>query len=235
MKEKHTYRPTDTPDKFLPEVLRVNPYTVPDDYFVDLQKYTLQRCQLIETAENTWSVPTEYFDQLSDRIFAKVEERQLKEIIADSGFSTPDGYFDRLEKQLLLQQKLGEQVTEPGFVVPASYFDNLQNNIARQTYQRNNTPIRTISRPKWITYAAAACVTLAVSIFGIIKLTVEDQAATSDHLASVSDQEIVNYLELYGTDEDVMYISEQLYDFDERAIGEGVSEEDIEAYLNHTL
>src|SRR5690606_23470986 len=118
MEEKHTYRPADTPDKFLPEVLRVNPYSVPDGYFVDLQKHTLQRCRLTEMAEDTWSVPNGYFDQLGDRILAKIEEQQLKETITASGFAAPDGYFDQLAERLLLQQQLSEQVAEPGFTVP---------------------------------------------------------------------------------------------------------------------
>ena len=235
MEEKHTYRSTDTPDKSLPEVLRVNPYTVPDGYFVDLQKHTLQRCQLSEMAQNTWSVPASYFDQLGDRILAKIEEQQLKEMITESGFTVPEDYFDQLKEQLLLQQKLNEHAAELGFTIPASYFETLQNNIARQTYQRKETPIRKISRPKWMAYAAAACVALAIGIPGVVKLTAESESATSSHLASVSDQEIFNYLELYGTDDDVMYISEQLDDFNERVIGKGISEEDIEAYLNHTL
>ncbi|PPK99199.1 hypothetical protein [Parapedobacter indicus] len=234
MEEKHTYRPADTPDKFLPEVLRVNPYSVPDGYFVDLQTYTLQRCKLTEITQDTWTVPTGYFDQLGDRIFAKIEEQQLKETIKGAGFSTPDGYFDQLAEQLLFQQKLSEHAAESGFTVPASYFESLQNNIARRTHQRKDTPIRKISRLRWMAYAAA-CIALAVGIPGIVKLAIENQSATASHLASVSDQEIFNYLELYGTDDDVMYISEQLNDFDERVIGEGISEEDIEAYLNHTL
>lgn len=234
MEEKHTYRPTDTSDKSF-EALRVNPYTVPDGYFADLQKYTLQQCRLIEGAETTWSIPTGYFDQLGDRILAKIEEQQLKDTVTETGFSVPDSYFDRLEAQLLLQQKLDEHTSEPGFSVPASYFETLQNNIARQTYQTEDTPIRQISRPRWMAYAAAASVALVMGIVGVTRMAVEDQPATSSHLASVPDQEIFNYLELYGTDDDVMYISEQLDDFDERVIGEGISEEDLEAYLNHTL
>lgn len=235
MEEKHTYRPTDTSGKSLPEALRVNPYTVPDGYFANLQKYTLQQCLSIEEAQQAWRVPSGYFDQLSDRIFAKIKEQQLKETISEPGFSVPEGYFNRLENQFLLEKNLGGYATEPGFSVPAAYFETLQKNIAGKTYQRQDAPIRKISRPQWITYAAAACIALAVSIFGVIKLTIENPSTTSGHLASVSDQEILSYLELYGTDDDVMYISEQLDDFDERVIGEEISEEDIEAYLNHTL
>ncbi|RQP11220.1 hypothetical protein [Parapedobacter defluvii] len=237
MKEKHTYRPIDTPDKSLPEVLRVNPYTVPDGYFTDLQECTLQQCRLIEEVQHIksiGSVPTGYFDQLGDRILAKIKEQQLKETITESGFSIPDGYFDKLEEQLLLQQKLNENASDSGFSVPASYFETLQDNLSRQTYQQQEIPIRKISRPRWMAYAAA-CIALVASIVGVTRLAVEDQPATSSHLASVSDQEILNYLELYGTDNDMMYISEQLDDFDERVIGESISEEDLEAYLNHTL
>lgn len=224
----------------LPESLRENPYTVPDGYFINLQQYTLAQCQLTKMVTGTGDgdVPEGYFDQLSERIATKVAEQRLKETITEPGFIVPEGYFEHSEALLLLQQKLADQANESGFTVPTAYFETLQNETIRRTNQRDNVPIRKIDRPRWIAYAAAACIAITVGVFGVSKRSAENQTVTSDHLASVSDQEIFNYLELYGTDNDVTYISEQLNDFDEPAFGEGiseVSEEDIEAYLNHTL
>jgi len=220
----------------LPSALHVNPYTVPDGYFADLKQRTLAQCRLSEMAEGMGEVPTGYFDQLSDRIVTKLKEQQLKETITEAGFTVPDGYFEQLEAQVRIQQHGIEKGTKSGFTVPETYFDTLQQTIASQTYQQpSTTPIRKMGRSKWMGYAAAACVALAVGIVGVNQLTAEDPTPTSNHLASVSDQEIFNYLELYGTDNDVAYISEQLNEVDEPVIGEGISAEDIEAYLNHTL
>ena len=219
----------------LPEALRVNPYTVPDGYFTDLQRNTLAQCRLIEASAHAPDLPLGYFDQLSNEILIKIKEQQLKETITESGFSIPDGYFKHLELQLSLQQKLIDQGMSSGFTIPETYFERQEEEIARQTYRKHDTPIRKIRHPKWIAYAAAACIALAIGVFGLTQLTMDNHTTASNHLASVSDQEIFNYLELYGSDHDITYISEQLNDFDEPIIGEGISEEDIEAYLNHTL
>lgn len=97
-------------------------------------------------------------------------------------------------------------------------------------------PIRKLSRPKWVAYAAAASVALVLGLAGMFRTaTTNDTAENGSPLASVSDQQILDYLELYGTPNDMIYISEQLDDFDEQRIGVGISDEDIEAYLNHTL
>lgn len=233
MKEKHTYSDADAVDK-LPEALRVNPYTVPDGYFEGLRQHILQRCRIIKEAQVAFDVPLDYFRQLEDSITARVAEEKLRGMVNDTGFSVPESYFNDLENQLLAVQKLREHVTEAGFSVPPDYFADSRSSMISQASIRTTTPIRKISRPRWMAYAAAACIALVMSAVGIFRLAVDDQAASSP-LASVSDQEILNYLELYGTENDMIYISEHLDDFNERSIGDGLSEGDIEAYLNHML
>jgi len=232
MKGKHTYRHVDASDT-LPAALRVNPYRVPDGYFEDLSQHVLHRCRHIDDAQHTLAVPSGYFGQLEHDITARIAEQKLKEQVAETGFAIPDGYFGKLEEQLLAEQLLRNNVHDAGFTVPPHYFETLQRGTISRTDEAAETPIRKISRPRWMAYAAAACVALVISAIGLTRL-VDDQGATSP-LASVSDQEILHYLELYGTANDMIYISEQLDDFDERSIGEGLSEADIEAYLNHTL
>ncbi|WP_353125878.1 hypothetical protein [Parapedobacter pyrenivorans] len=235
MKEKDTYHHVDAPDK-LPDALRANPYTVPEGYFDDLYNRTLRQCRHMEETPTTFAVPSGYFQQLEDGIMAKIAEEKLRNIVGEAGFSVPEGYFSSLEEQSLANVKIRENAVEPGFAVPEHYFDTLQNRITDRTSRREVTLVRKISRPtKWVAYAAAACIAMVMGITGIFRL-VDDGAETSTSpLASVSDQEILNYLELYGTANDMIYISEHLDDFDEPNINEGISEVDLEAYLNHTL
>ncbi|WP_257670546.1 hypothetical protein [Parapedobacter tibetensis] len=214
-------------------------FMVPSGYFDELRdnittKIAEQRLKEI-VDEPGFSVPEGYFVGL---------ERNLSERCRHIGngsllsMPVPPGYFQQLQEDILIEvsaQKLKEKVNEPGFIVPADYFDNLQHAITKRTSQGELTPIRKISRPKWMAYAAAACVALAVSIVGFLRFADSEQSISTNHLTAVSDQEILNYLEFYGTTSDFTYISEHLDDFGGRNIGEGLSEEDIEAYLNNTL
>ncbi len=183
-------------------------FSVPEGYFGNLEKNTLERIKFIDGhSAPAMATPPDYFQQLQEDILAKVAEQQLSaRVNGESGFSVPDGYFDALTHR-----------------------------VADRTTHRQTTPVRRISQPRWMTYAAAACIALAVSVVGFFKLNHDEEVVQTSHLASVSDQEILSYLELYGTENDIVYISEHIDDFGERGIGDGLSDEDIEAYLNNTL
>lgn len=234
MKEKHTYHHDDASGK-LPEVLRANPYTVPNGYFDSLHLLTIRQCQSSGDTPNAWGVPDGYFEQLSESIKAEIAAQELKAIVNEPGFVVPDGYFSEQEQQLIAGLKINENAADSGFTTPEHYFDRLPERIMEQTRQVA-APIRKLSRPKWVAYAAAASVALVLGLAGMFRTaTTNDTAENGSPLASVSDQQILDYLELYGTPNDMIYISEQLDDFDEQRIGVGISDEDIEAYLNHTL
>jgi len=180
---------------------------------------------------NPYTVPDGYFADLTQHTLAQCRLSEM----AEGTWEVPTGYFDQLSDRIsmkLKEQRLKETVTETGFTVPDGYFEQLE---AQVRIRQTTPPVRKMGGLKWMAYAAAACVALAVGVAGMNQLTVEGPTTASNHLASVSDQEIFNYLELYGTDNDVAYISEQLNEVDEPVIGEGISAEDIEAYLNHTL
>lgn len=221
MKEKHTYHAANESD-FLPEALRVNPYAVP--------------------TQASFKVPANYFEQLEENIAAKIAAEKLKDVVQDTGFEVPEGYFASVEDQLMAEVSIRIQVEDTGFGVPEHYFATLQDKIASRTFQKPDTPTRKISQPrKWMIYAAASVV-LVISFVGFFNVGNEDNASANDTnvgakhtLASVSDQEILSYLEFYGTANDVIDISEHLDHFNEPSIGEGLSEEDIEVYLNHML
>ena len=214
-------------------------FTVPSGYFDQLHDDIVAKIaeqQLKEkVSEPGFSVPEGYFENLERRVL----ERSVR--INDNVATTmdvPPGYFQQLQEDILAkvaEQTLKEHVGDAGFTVPNDYFATLERHITDRTSDERVTPIRRISQPRWMTYAAAACIALAVSIVGFFRLNNSDQVVSTTHLATVSDQEILNYLELYGAENDIIYISEHLDDFGERTIGEGLDEEDIEAYLNNTL
>ncbi|MGV3761790.1 hypothetical protein [Parapedobacter sp.] len=231
MKEKHTYHHVNASGE-LPGVWRANPYTVPNGYFENLHLRTLQSCKNTDNAASAFGIPDGYFEQLADSITAKIAEQTLRTMVKHSGFVVPDDYFSTSAQRLIAIHKINERVSDTGFTVPQHYFDTLPNRVGRQTHQA--APVIRTLRPKWVAYAAAASVALVLGLVGMFRFA-QDTPETKSPLASVSDEQIFDYLELYGPPNDMIYISEQLDDFDEQSIGEGISEEDIEAYLNHTL
>lgn len=233
MKEKHPYHHVDASGE-LSKVLRANPYTVPNGYFENLHRRTIEKCLKANSPLSTFAVPTGYFEQLADRITAKIAEQALNPIVKDPGFSVPENYFGKLEQQLLADRRIREYAAESGFTVPENYFNHLSNRILEQVENQTITPTRKLRRPHWMAYAAAASIALVLGLVGMFRFANETAEAQSP-LASVPDQQILDYLELYGTADDLNYISEHVDDFDAQHIGRGVSEEDIEAYLNHTL
>jgi len=233
MKEKHTYHHDDSPGK-LPEAWRANPYTVPNGYFENLYLQTTQRCKNSSNTPSALGVPDGYFEHLADSITAKIAEQALKAAVNESGFVVPNDYFSKSEQRLLAIHQINERVTETGFSLPEHYFDTLPERIGQQSF-KIEPPVRKLRRSKWMAYAAAASIALVLGLGGLLRIA-NDVSETKSPLASVSDQQIVDYLELYGTPNDMIYISsDQLDDVNEYSIGEGISEEDIEAYLNHTL
>lgn len=230
MKEKHTYHNTEASGG-LPEALRANPYRVPDGYFKSLHLRTIIKCRDTENIGSSLGVPAGYFEQLADSITAKVAEQTLRASVSGSGFSVPQGYFNDAEQVLMAAAKI--DAADTGFTVPAHYFDTLSHRIGARTHQAT-AHVRKLRRPTWLGYAAAAGIAVVLGLVTMLNIT-NDSSGGASPLASVSDEQIVDYLELYGPPNDMMYISEQLDDVDGRSLGEGISDEDIEAYLNHTL
>lgn len=204
MEEKHTRNDLNR-RRGLPESLGVNPFTVPDNYFEQLNRQTLQRCRHIDVSENMLTVPSGYFNQLQDRILSRVAEEKLRKKISDPGFTVPEDYFVTLQKAT----------------------------INRAMSRRTTPPIRSLFPKHWIRYVAAACVVLTLSITGYFRLVDNHQGnnldAISDqeilgYLEFYGEPSDITYLTEYLNEE--RDITKELND---------LSEEDIEAYLNNML
>jgi hypothetical protein len=183
------------------------PFTVPNDYFESLEEKILFRAQMVE------------------------ESGELH-----AGFTIKPAYFEELEDSILARTKefeLKQQVDRDGYSVPANYFEELEANILERTVSKSKqkTLIRRLIGENGMKYAAAACVLIA-SVF-LIRNSLQEQQLT---LKDIPDQEIIQYLQMYGNTQDGYVLREYVNaesDFNE--IGSDFSDADLEWYLNNTL
>lgn len=186
---------------------------------------------------NPFSVPADYFNTLKDNIIARslVEDSRFNN---EDEFTVPEGYFDTLRSQIesrIAEETVRELAPADGFTVPNGYFSSLQERILAKTISVEHPP-ETIIKPirsNWIRYAAAACVTL---ILGSVLIFNSQDTSFESQLSSISDQEIVNYLQIHSDLSDTPMIVESLtqtVSLNDR-VGE-LSEDELEEYINTTL
>jgi len=112
---------------------------------------------------------TENNDLEADAYFEKLKGKNL-----DSGFTTPEGYFDSLKDQTLSRirvLKIKEQVKTDGYEVPEGYFQTLGSRIKDQitaTELEAVAPVKIVKlwQSSLFKYASAACFVI-VATFGI--------------------------------------------------------------------
>lgn len=104
---------------------------------------------------NSFTVPTNYFEELGERINQSVFISSLKKN-EHLGFHTPANYFETLEEKITSRVALEHlhNKKNQGFTVPAGYFNNLQQRIATKTTGTQKT-IKLWQQPL-LKYAIAA-------------------------------------------------------------------------------
>ena len=187
------------------------PWKVPEGYFEAVSEQILTQVNIEnQTSREEFTVPTGYFDQLTDRIQGAIMAEKLKEQVVHSGFTVPEGYSKQLE-EAILSRTTGSQ--------------------------KNETKVRKLPVRQWVQYVAAACVLFVIGIasYKSITDTVTPRAFES-HLTSIADDEIINYLSASNESEDMIYMMEYLSPNDESAgICKEIQGDDIEDYLNYAL
>jgi hypothetical protein len=182
---------------------RVNPFSVPSDYFESLSNNLTSRA-LIESArfenEEEFSIPKGYFEQLEKQIKAKLAIENINRLDPYNGFSIPDDYFSNLSQTI--EEKIGQQ---------------------RVVKKKNIFK-------SWISYSAAACITMIIG--SIAYLNLKSDNITSD-LSNIPDQEIINYLQIHSTVNDNQYIIENLSDEGLQQVSNDVSSQEIEQYIKN--
>jgi hypothetical protein len=194
--------------------LKENPFSVPIDYFHTSKKDILQSIKVIKLTESTFSTPSNYQTQLTQDILTRVSEEKLKSYVHEDGFSVPTGYFNDLSKRIISQAK------EPK-IVPIKRF-----------------------KTSWLSYGAAACLALAVSIFTINYQSKPGEAAvetdTSIFASELSNigvlptETIISYLAFYPETGDLLVLSDHLTE-ETDIYPDSFSADEIELYLKNSI
>lgn len=186
-----------------------NPFSVPANYFGGLEEHIKLRCA-IEGArfsnEDEFTVPAGYFESLPLQIESRIAEQNIRNLASGDGFKVPEGYFNNLQKSILTKT-LSDQKVHKGLIKPI--------------------------RSNWIRYAAAACITLAVSSVFILN---NQKNNIESRLGKIPEQEIVDYLQIYSDMGDTPLIMESIsQNVNLGSIGSDISEAELEEYINTTL
>lgn len=184
----------------LAEIPRVNIQSVPEDYFNNLEERLCINSLLHQNDTRNYfkqekpGVPAGYFENLSDSILLKIK----------------DGTSDELEERFSLLDDLKNKNV---FTVPTGYFNELSEQIIAKTRLKEPAKVISIGGYKWWKYAAAAMIAGIILISGFFMfnsgnkqvsqyLAASKQYQTSaqiEHgIASLMDDDIINYLETHG-------------------------------------
>lgn len=137
MKENNTYH-EGMEGANLPESLRVNPFSVPTDYFETLTSTITAQIGLegkVPPEAQTFSVPDAYFGQLTERITAQVAFAKPDE--EAQSWSTPEGYFETLQDTIQSRIKVETIAQQESFVAPTGYFESLGERIQGKVFEDN--------------------------------------------------------------------------------------------------
>ena len=157
-----------------------------------------------------------------------------KKELHNNPFSVPPGYFEQLHGDIMArvaEDKLKQQVPRDGFTVPDGYFDRLQDTIRQRTV--TPAPVKTVRLRRWISYAAAACVAIGVSVWALLPVQ-QANAPFEQRISRLSDTEIISYLEYYSEQGDLSLLADGL-PAEPGLFSDHFSDEDIESYLNQTI
>ena len=183
---------------------RVNPFVVPSGYFESLTDQLNSRI-LIESARfesaEKFNIPADYFQKLPSRIEERIAIETIQSMVPSTGLTVPEAYFTNLSERI--QSKLAEQRPE------------IKKNIFKS----------------WISYSAAACITLVLGTAVYLNST---GYTVSRDLSEIPDQEIINYLQIHSTVNDNQYIIENLSEDGLQQVSSDVSLNEIEQYINNT-
>ena len=167
---------------------------------------------------NVFSVPDGYFDVLSRDILLAVLQPSIQ---FEDKSTIPAGYFDGLAGSIMDKIKAGMADDEESVLlkdhkninvyrVPAGYFDTLASAIINKLHQPAKVVVMQ-KRASFFRYAAAAVITgfIGLSVISIFDKKGETDSIRSstdiafnfdEALSSVTDADIVNYLQKDGQD-----------------------------------
>ncbi|WP_372935646.1 hypothetical protein [Seonamhaeicola sp.] len=107
--------------------------------------------------------------------------------IKESGFKTPEGYFNSLENNIMSELKLKELATKSGFNTPNNYFDTLENNILDKVTEEKAPKVIQLFSRKNIIYASS----IAAAILLLFNLSIFENKPSFDNL---DNETVENYI-----------------------------------------
>jgi len=192
----------------LPANLQTNPFSVPPDYFQTLEQSILLNTKISKLSESVFSTPQDYQSQLTNDLLTKITEEKLRASISGEGFIIPQGYFKKVNEEIIKQTVLEAKII----------------------------PIKK-SRTTWISYAFSSCVDIAVSIFTLFQISDSNEKAVAVEQVNIDvlpTEEIINYLAFYSETGDLMTLSDHLSD-ESVNFTDSFSSEEIESYLENSI
>lgn len=195
---------------FLASMEKINVFQVPEEYFSDLDQRILTTVFIHGYGKkDLQKVPEGYFDSLSAKILSKIKAEKNESASEEIKALSPALFY------------LKEENT---FTIPENYFHDLSDRVLDKINGKETKVISISSARKWSRYAAAAVVAGAIAISSLQifnhtsnsnnKQIITASANIPDYIkessqyktaekldagiASLSDDEIVNYLETTG-------------------------------------
>ncbi|MDB5013323.1 MAG: hypothetical protein JWQ25_1525 [Daejeonella sp.] len=183
-------------------------------------------------ANNPFSTPTQYFESLTHQTLDSLKFSQLVE--SDKpGFITPNGYFDELSKSIESRIRLEDIKSEfsgTGMMVGSGYFESSKDRIIHKINRLDTNwgNVVKINRNQWAKYAAAASLVVAISTAIYFN---QKNSSINSQLAKVPETEIIDYLQTNSETADITSIIENLDDTNLSSIDQGISDEDLNQYI----
>ena len=239
---------------FLAAMEKMNVFQVPEGYFSGLNQKILTTVFIHRNEKNNLqNVPEGYFDSLPDKILSKIKVEKNESATEEIKVLSPALFY------------LKEENT---FAIPKDYFDDLSDRILDKINGKETKIVSISSVRKWWKYAAAAVV---AGVIAVSSLQIFNHASNSNNkeiitasanipdyikessqyktpeqlkqgIASLSDDEIVNYLETSGSILDEETITKNLdtkelpnaddYLIDENTLNNFLKETDAESNKN---
>jgi len=143
--------------------------------------------------------------------------------IKNSGFKTPNDYFDNLEDSIMNQINLSEKIEDTGFKTPDNYFESLEDNLLDKVSHKPKVISMFTKRNLIYASSIAAALVIMLSVY------FNRNEITFDNLETVS---IENYLydEGFDTYEIASLLTEEELSTD-NFVDSQLSDELIENYL----
>lgn len=176
--------------------------------------------------ENLFSVPSNYFEELSEKLVSKSIIEALR-IEQEKEFKLSTDYFTTLESRIKAKiENLKEQEIIPNssHISKENYQDKFKDKTVELIDNKKTNFFKT-----WISYGAAASVSILLGTIVYLSTRADD---INKQLTKVSDKEIIEYLQIHSTTSDNQFIIENLDEEDLHQVSSEISIDEIELYIN---